>query len=500
MNYRTMVKGALALSLSLTVGTASALTTTTNSVPIYGATFEATTSATAPLNDYGYEEGTNVTKYADATAGKGWFGAEDDESKIIARTDTAGGQALQLNTDANTLTNKFASDKASALNTAIAGNGAYFETDVKFVASDTLDAGITGGQDATKFAIYAYVNENVEPNTTNLVVFHKYIDGNDDPQYTNEVFESVNIDCDVYTKLRIEMKQTVDGGGNDVNVFSVKINDGEALTSDLAIDGIWFLTVEDAEGDTDNMDVSSLNFKGTGEIDNIVAGTIELDTAYAVSWTVNDKVAVSNTTDSAAVVEGVAGNYAAGTKFTFYPTEGTITNVNGVAQDPGLASWELTVGSADTNVTVYAGEASVAPTGFAEGDTYGNGTVTLTAAQAAWLNSLNNYDALDAAFKTDASNIEKSYLLNIDPINGTGALSISAITVGNDVQVTVALTRTEKVDQAINGTLKLYGTDDLGTAFTELGTATITDADFSEGDPTTATFSGSAKFFKAVIE
>ncbi len=369
MNYRTMVKGALALSLSLTVASAMAATSTTNSVPIYGATFEDAVSTTAPLNDYAYEEGTNITKYADATAGKGWFaGAEDDESKIIAGGVTGGSQALQLNTDANTLTNKFASEKASQLNAAIAGNGAFFETDVKFVASDTLDAGITGGQDATKFAIYAYVNENVEPNTTNLVVFHAYpnehVEGGID--YTNEVISSVTINTEEYTKLRIEMKQMEIGEGVEGNVFSVSINNGAPLESELAVDaaieekptGIWFMTVEKMENDA-NMLVSSLNFKGTGEIDNIVAGTNEVNTTYAINWTGSENVVVSNALGE---VSGTSGNYESGVVLTFYPIVGLITNAYGAAVDPAAASWIFTVADADDTFTVFAGEEPSTPT------------------------------------------------------------------------------------------------------------------------------------------
>ena len=229
MNYRTMVKGVLALSLSLIVGRAWAADTQT-----YGVTFEPLVGESTVENDHNY---TNNMSIADTTLHSGsgdeafgWLAAADDESKIIERIAEGSTQALQLNTDANTLTNKFKSDIASGLNTAIAGDGAFFETEVKFVASDTLDAGITGGQDATKFAIYAYVNENVEPNTTNIVVFHAYQDfndetlaGNDYIGYTNEEF-AVSIDTDVYTKLRIEMKQARDEGADkNRNVFSVKI-------------------------------------------------------------------------------------------------------------------------------------------------------------------------------------------------------------------------------------------------------------------------------------
>ena len=96
--------------------------------------------------------------------------------------------------------------------------------------------------------------------------------------------------------------------------------------------------------------------------------------------------------------------------------------------------------------------------------------------------------------------LNECYLLNCDitQSNAGGSITIIGITVsGSSVTVTVALSRTG----GINGELKLYGTAALGTAFAELDAATVTDADFSEGDTTTATLSGgTAKFFKAVVE
>ena len=281
MNYRTMVKGALALSLSLTVASAFAESTTYSDVQAYGATFEnAVNTTVGELNDYAYVLDSGITNqnYRDEVAAKGWFASPEDESKIIAGGPTGSSQTLQLNTDANTLTNKFASDVAGAVNTAIGNQGtAFFETDVKFVASDTLDAGIAGGTDATKFAIYAYCDETDPENvTTNLVVFHAYYDGEGEIAYTNEAFKSVNIDTEVYTKLRIEMKQMKNPSRQNVNVFSVTIGNGSALTSDTALDayldgtpgavGSWFLTVEDSD-DSDNIEVASLNFKGTPSIE-----------------------------------------------------------------------------------------------------------------------------------------------------------------------------------------------------------------------------------------
>ena len=340
MNYRTMVKGALAFSLSLIVGSSWAAQTTQTDVPAYGATFESAVSTVAPLNDFAYTEGDGITnaKYRvtqDVEKPYGWFpGSEEDESKIITAN---GGQALQLNTDASTLTNQFEATKAADLNAAIAAAGAYFETDVKFVASDTPDAGIEGGTDATKFAIYAYCDEEAETVTTNLVVYHAYQDYDDESLsennyigYTNEVFATL-IDTEVYTKLRIEMRQ-IDDNGTQRNLFSVSVNGGDPIASTEGLayeDGIWFLTVENSLSDAAR-EVSSFNFKGTGEIDNISVGVIDITT----------KVATVDGTDYATWADALAAIHD-GSVVTAYE-DGTID----------LASGTITLNKNGFNVTV----------------------------------------------------------------------------------------------------------------------------------------------------
>ena len=382
MNCRTMVKGALALSLSLIVGSSWAAQTTPSDDPKYGATFESAPSAVAPLNDFAYTEGDGITNAAYRLPANeptyGWFaGSDDDESKIITRDlgENQTGQALQLNTDAATLTNLFNATTKTAVNDTLENEGTiFFETEVKFVASDTDSAGIKGGEDATKFAIYAYSNEDKvgenENATTNLVVFHAYRDFTDESLaennyygYTNEIF-ATPINTEVYTKLRIEMKQTTIGGTSR-NLFSVKVGNDPVLTSPTAYEGgIWFLTVEDV-GDDDNKEVSSLNFKGTGEIDNISVGTIVETTTYAIDWTDSDGVAVASA--GSALGEGDT-NFLAGAEIVFTATgEGvTITNimVDGVAQSiTNETVYSYFVGEADAIVTVLAGEEPAATTG-----------------------------------------------------------------------------------------------------------------------------------------
>ena len=77
------------------------------------------------------------------------------------------------------------------------------------------------------------------------------------------------------------------------------------------------------------------------------------------------------------------------------------------------------------------------------------------------------------------------------------------------VTVAVTLTRTGKIEQKINGTLKFYGAatlEEFKTSASPLGTATLSDegGDFSDGDTTTAEIplDGETQptFFKATIE
>ena len=494
MNYRTLVKGALALSLSLIVGSASASTTTTNDVQQYGAMFETTANTpVGAFNDYDYEIGSNITAYANATTGVGWFSGdpEQDESKIVTRTDAAGGQALQLNTDASTLTNKFATQLASDLNGGIAAAGAYFETEVKFVPSDTLDAGITGGQDATKFAIYAYANEDVDPPVTNLVVYHGVMDAGGHITYTNEKFD-VEIDATQYVTLRVEMKKLEDpeNEGDFYNVFSVKVGNNDALSSKVALDalfgdkatGIWFLTTEDQRDEPSKL-ISSLNFKGTGEIDNIKAGVIDVATKYDVTFKNGDTtlyttnyaagetaVYVGETPTKAADASNTyafsgwdpeLGAVNADTiytaQFTATPITYAITFVNYddsqlfttnvpagdtpvyMGATPTKAAdaentyefsgWDPALYAAD-KVQTYTAQFTATPITPA-GDDYEAGNevpsgsgVTISAGMATWLNNLKTAKnmtkaELEAAFDNDDLSLTEEYLLNTDPTVAT---------------------------------------------------------------------------------
>ena len=144
---------------------------------------------------------------------------------------------------------------------------------------------------------------------------------------------------------------------------------------------------------------------------------------------------------------------------------------------------------------------------FVDGQTIEN--VTLNAAQAAWLNGQDSYDALaeKIATMTQAS-FSDAYLLNLnilsDQYDGTYSFKVTGITVTDDkVTVTVELVRTAALTGGINGTLKLNGGATLpASGFTTLQSVDIGDEDFSEGNSTTCIFTkgeGGEKFFQPVI-
>jgi len=145
------------------------------------------------------------------------------------------------------------------------------------------------------------------------------------------------------------------------------------------------------------------------------------------------------------------------------------------------------------------------------------GEVTLTQAQAAWLNGQRvgetNYLNLATKVASMAANaFNDAYLLNLDVMNDSETpytFEVTGITVGAEtVTVSVKLTRECKLGQTINGTLKLKGTANLGGTFETLGSVDVTNEKFSSGegaarDEATCTFQkgeGDEKFFKPVIE
>ena len=144
-----------------------------------------------------------------------------------------------------------------------------------------------------------------------------------------------------------------------------------------------------------------------------------------------------------------------------------------------------------------------------------DGSASLSADQAAWLNKLGAKSAVATRLGQLASaQFSAAYLLNLDLMGDfTYEFKVTDITVGDSsVEVEVTLTRTGTyVDgkYAINGTLTLKGTAAIGTPFETIGDAALgfdRNNNFCDESPTSAsivtidTSKTGAKFYKPVIE
>ena len=182
---------------------------------------------------------------------------------------------------------------------------------------------------------------------------------------------------------------------------------------------------------------------------------------------------------------------------------------------PPFASTRLISIVGDTLFASLYGECRYEIIGFVADEALAlsnNVEIVLSAAKAAWLNKCGGDKATVqlAASGLSAKDFDDAYILNLDITDGSRsyAFAITDIAVG-DTSVTVAVTlaRTGKIEQATNGTLKFYGAATLAgfkAAASPLGSAVLSDDDFSNGDSATATIplDGEAPpaFFKAKIE
>ena len=148
--------------------------------------------------------------------------------------------------------------------------------------------------------------------------------------------------------------------------------------------------------------------------------------------------------------------------------------------------------------------------------TVSDGTATLTASQAEWLNKRGDHAAVAAMVRTLTSDqFARAYLLNENIMNasysvdGWGSFEITDIDVGaSAVTVKVKLVRNFAVmDGAkaapINGTLKVYGGANVTGINTQIQNYELNDNDLHFRDGEEATFiidKGAIKFYKATIE
>ena len=152
---------------------------------------------------------------------------------------------------------------------------------------------------------------------------------------------------------------------------------------------------------------------------------------------------------------------------------------------------------------------------FAVGDVGGaERAVTLTSAQADWLNSLGEHDAVsDRLSMLSAARFDVAYLLNLNimqypfPSYKTYpgyiypgySFAVKDVQVdGDDLVVKVKLTRDNPVSSKVNGELRLLGASSPGGDFADAGVAGTT---FDSSGEATVRIpkSGAAGFFRAVI-
>ena len=251
--------------------------------------------------------------------------------------------------------------------------------------------------------------------------------------------------------------------------------------------------------------VYTTNENGTVWLDTTAEGlTAEINHDY----TIRIEVDVTNKTYSAAVKNGadfkpLASGGNAIFPFAFAGETPYVCSIGYV----GEGSVSSIYGSYTNKVVVFVTDEIV---------TVSDGTATLTASQADWLNARGDHAAVAAMIRTLTSDqFARAYLLNENIMNasysvdGWGSFEITDIDVGaSAVTVKVKLVRNFAVmDGAkaapINGTLKVYGGANVSGINTQIQDYELNDNDLHFRDGEEATFvidKGAIKFYKAVIE
>ncbi len=296
-----------------------------------------------------------------------------------------------------------------------------------------------------------------------------------------------------------EFTPTVPSGGNLVN-----------LSVDVAIPELEDGVTPGADAITAIQIGTNGSFQvwtASGWVDVAAEGvTPTVDTDYSFSLTLDYRVKLF----SLSLVDG----------FSALP----LAAKDGTTQFPFAVSDSTSVSSVE-----FVGEGTLAAIrgcyftveGFEKGEEVvvkDSASVILSAAQAAWLNGLGDKASVAGkAASVSADDFGKAYLLNLDITqDGFGyTFNVTGIEVGEEsVAIAVSLQRTCAVtdwlsgtDAPINGVLRFYGAatmEAFKTAASPLGTATLSDDDFSEGETATAEIPLSGEtppvFFKAKIE
>ena len=488
MKYADIAKAALVLALGVMTSTVLA------QAPQYAEGFESVSTATNLLN---------------ASVTPPWTGGADDVSTVVAGTPdeptvgyplpaAAHTKVLQLNTEGGTLTNSLATAAS------FESENVYVDSMVKFVPSEDL---ADFDDDGIKVAVYAFIAEEGENLSTNLAIFHGGFDG-EGYRFTTNTVTDLAVDVSAWYRLTILLANDESVNKGELGSQGIQIFiDGVLLTNDNAYAGTawtdvseedllngpgagtWFVSASSLP--ESQKVVETLQFKGTGFVDDLVVGAGdpfeqgEPPTGFDVTQNIGANGASSDPT-SPIHVDGVSTTLTY-TAVDFYEIASLTTNGVEVAGAAGEKS---------KSIDIYSATAVTSSFAIVSGYTVGN---------VAWFQA-NNWGEDDVVPGLDYENLQ---MLNVAATNAAagGTITIEEIeVVGDDVKVTVFIDRTMSLGAEIVGTLKLYGATTLEGGFTEIGAMEITigaDQDATPDDirkEITYVMAGGKKFYKAVIE
>lgn len=479
MKYIGMARGALTLALGMMMSTAFAAN-------IVGESFEAL------ANDYAI------------TNASAWSGGPDDLSKVVPSNSNfqatsyplpgaTHNKVLQLNTEGGTLTN--ALDAAESFE----NQNLYVDTMVQFVPSEDLPD--LSADDGIKIAAYAYITEVSESAaTTNLAVYHGIFDSDGYFAVTNTVTALPVIVGDWY-RLTIELAHGTEAGRQacKISVNGIPVTNANAYSAGWAANiaaeqtapdgGDWFLSA--AESDVTS--VSTVQFKGTGYIDDLVVTTdapvfgepSPQAEPYRVTQAVTNPEGgtLSDATSPIWVPENATTTLVYTAK-DFYEISALTVNGAPVAPDSAKSHALLVTASNDIEITF----------GLISG---------YTADNVDWFVA-KGWGQDDIVANGNGLGFDTLEMLGLAATNAT-ANAVVTITnieiIDADVNVTVAIDRTMAVDP-IAGRIRLYGWETLGGASTLVDSADVAGNSYT-GEDAEVTFvfdGGNNKFFKAVVE
>ena len=490
MKYADIARGALVLALGMMTGTVLAQN------PQYAEDFESSNL-------------TNVLEATGLSLTSEWTGGEDDISAIVEDEpdqptvgyplDVTHTKVLQLNTEGGTLTNSLITPvKFDTANI-------YVDSMVKFVPSEDL---ATIDDTGVKVAVYAYIKEVGETVSTNLALYHGAYSSGGYHFTTNTVVTNLTVDASAWYRLTILLAN--DDNKDPVSqAFQIFIN-GVLLTNDNAHAGAAWTDVTDDEMfngpdplgtwfvsaaslPESQKQVASLQFRGTGFVDDLVVGGE--DPFEQGEPPANDPFGITQNI-------GLNGSAEPGFPLLIVPA-GATTSVTYTAADFYVIQ-SLTTNT--TEVSGAAGTKSAAVIFDATNDVVATFAVAAAYASApiAWFTA-NGWGQGDIV-AGDYANLQ---MLNVAATNTAagGTITIEAIeVVGDDVKVTVFIDRTMSMGVEINGVIKLYGAETLAGGFTEIGALDITigaDQETGQDDirkEISFPNAGNKKFFKAHIE